>query len=179
MAETGVLNRVFIAAESTTAITEVSAGSNIDHTAITSTWTTIGSVDESDDLSLGSGALDMTRLEEISKFKAPRQQAYDANVVLGNGYDTFTCPVYGYNATVLALDGMNSTSSAISKPGTTKTYKAVIAEIDGKGYFYFPKCLISVKPKGAAVDGVIEADLVCQCFSTTAVKPAGEWHQYS
>jgi hypothetical protein len=163
----------------TAAPSEAVAGANlVEATMSAAGWTTIRSVDDGYDLSLGEGDIDIERLAEATQHKAPLSQANEHETVRGNGYAGMTIPVYGNNLAVLALDSMMTIASPVATPNTTKVYRTVVIEYDGVGFKYFPKVRVHVKPKGGGIDAVIESDLVCKCFKTAAYPAAGDEHFY-
>jgi hypothetical protein len=155
------------------------AGSNlVEATMSGAGWTTIRSVDEGYDISLGEGEVKVDRLDESSQFKAPLAQANEHEVVRGNGYSGVSIPVYGNNLTILALDSMITTDSESAVPNTTKTYRTVVVEYDGLDFRYFPKVRLQANQKGGAVDSVIECDLVGKCMKTASYPAAGKEYFY-
>lgn len=163
----------------TAAPAEAAAGANlVEATMSGNGWTTIRSVDEGFDISLGEGEVTVERLDESSQFKAPLAQANEHEVVRGNGYSGVTIPVYGNNLTILALDSMMTIATKTATPNTTKTYRTVLVEYDGLGFRYFPKVRIQANQKGGAVDSVIECDLVGKIFKTASYPAGGDEHFY-
>lgn len=145
---TSILNKIYIhPTASTTKPTKPALGANI------SSWSgsqAFGSTENAtaDDITLADDTLEITRARSEEKIQAPRGLAPDDIITLFDRVEEieFKCADVGED--LLALDSNLAVASNAYQPTMTTTYRAVVIEIQGIGYFYLPRCVVTVMSLG-------------------------------
>ena len=162
---TSILHKIYIhPTAATTKPTPAALGANV------TAWSgaqAFGSTENAsaDDITLADDTLTITRSRSEERIQAPRGLAPDDIITLSDRVEEieFKCADVGED--LLTLDSNLSASGNAYQPTMTTTYRAVTIEIQGIGYFYLPRCLVTVAGVGA---GYGEGGMA---MSTVTIKP--------
>lgn len=153
MPSTGLVRKLAFAPEYTAPPTQPAEGGRIDWDNEPN-WDTVGTRDEGDIAELDVDSVSATPLEEVVTDNPPRAQMKKGEIVIKNGVESVSFALYDLSAAAHALvsTAFKRSHTQVSQDRTI-AYKAMVVEIDGKGFDYYPRVRVKMTGRAAAVSG--------------------------